>query len=238
MKHRLASCFALLALCQSVQADIFVEYNFNNVPTVGSPNVASCVSPCLEVADLYACCLTQGLQGAGGPDGSAFRTFAGWDKTQYDPSAYFTRDSLYQWPATVSFTFQADSQSIGSLSGFSADVKRPYSYSPDTIMASIFWQDSNGAIQQRNSGAIDISAANSWTTVNFFDTNGTASLPSGLDFAGETFRIELYAWGGDGGALYLDNVTLTGDCAPVPEPSSALLLGVAGLVLFGRRRFR
>ncbi|MEQ1750102.1 MAG: PEP-CTERM sorting domain-containing protein [Prosthecobacter sp.] len=217
-------------------ADIFVEYNFNNVPTVDSPNVPSCLSPCIEASDLSICTLTSGLRSTGGPDDSAFRTFSGWDATPYDSAAYFSRDSLWQWPATVSFTFQVDDQSQGSLTGFSADVKRAYSYSPDTIMASIFWEDNVGVIQQRNSGAIDISGATSWTTINFLDTYGTADLPSGLDFAGENFRVELYASGGTGGALYLDNVTLTGDCAPIPEPSSLIMLGVAGLVFRIRRR--
>jgi hypothetical protein len=227
---------ALLGL--PARADILVSYDFNQLATVNSPNTPSCVSPCIEASDLVACGLTSGLHSAGGFDGSAFRTFSGWDQTQYDPTVYFNRADLFQWPQTVSFTFETAADTVGSFTGFSVDVKRPYSYSPDSLMASIFWEDSNGTVQQRNSGPLDIGGATTWTNVSFLDTFGTASLPSGLDFGGETFRIELYAWGGSGGALYLDNVNLMGDCAPIPEPSTALLLAIAGLVLVTRRRMR
>jgi hypothetical protein len=103
-------------------------------------------------------------------------------------------------------------------------------------MASIFWEDSSGTIQQRHSGAIDISSFTSWANVSFADTFGIAPFPTNLNFADETFHFELYAWGGSG-SLYLDNVTLSGNCAPVPEPGAALLLGVSS-VLFGLRRRR
>jgi hypothetical protein len=61
-------------------------------------------------------------------------------------------------------------------------------------------------------------------------------LPTGIDTSGKQFHIELYAWGQDGGVLYLDNVVLKGVCAPIPEPSGAILIAAAGLALLLRRR--
>ncbi|HYF35039.1 MAG TPA: PEP-CTERM sorting domain-containing protein, partial [Prosthecobacter sp.] len=68
--------------------------------------------------------------------------------------------------------------------------------------------------------------------------NGTAAIPSGLDYTGEDFLVELYAWGGNGGSLHMDNVILSGECAPIPEPGGALLVACAGFVLMLRRRRR
>lgn len=41
---------------------------------------------------------------------------------------------------------------------------------------------------------------------------------------------------GGGHHLFLDNVAVSGDAVTIPEPSSALLLGLGGLALLGRRR--
>ena len=236
MKALLLFSLASAFLAQTAFAATLVKYDFNNVSNVNSPNKPSAFSPCVLPSDLYECCLTPALFTTGGPDGTAFRGYSGWDMTQYDPNVYFNRDALYQWPATLGFTVTPEAQSIGAFTGFNIDLKRADAQSPNTIMASIFWEDAAGTIQQRNSGAIDISSFTSWTNVSFADTFGTAPLPTGVDFGGETFRFELYAWGGSG-SLYLDNVTLSGDCAPVPEPGAALLLGVSG-ILFGLRRRR
>jgi hypothetical protein len=236
MKPLLIVSLAAAVLGQSVFAADLVKYDFNNIQSVGSPNNPSAFCPCVLPTDLYACCLTPDFLTTGGPDGSAFRSYSGWDMTQFDPAVYFNRDELYQWPATLSFTVTPEAQSLGAITGFNVDLKRADAQSPDTIMASIFWEDASGIVQNRNSGAINIAAYTSWTNLSFTDTFGTAPLPTGLDFGGETFRIELYAWGGSG-SLQLDNVTLIGDCAPVPEPAAAILLGVTGM-LFGFRRRR
>jgi opacity protein-like surface antigen len=235
MKSLLLLSLAAAVLGQSASAATLVKYDFNNVPNVNSPNKPSAFSPCVLPSDLYECCLTPALFTTGGPDGSAYRSYSGWDMTQYDPAVYFNRDALYQWPATLSFTVTPEVQSIGAFTGFSLDLKRANAQSPDTIMASIFWEDASGNVQNRNSGAIDISSYTSWTNLSFSAPFGTADLPTGVDFGGETFRVEIYAWGGSG-ALGLDNVTLSGDCAPVPEPGAALLLGVSGLLFTLRRR--
>ncbi len=238
MKILLASLFSAALVCSSAQASILGQFDFNNVATVGSPNDPSCVAPCVELTPLTTCDLIAGLHTAGGPDDSAFRTYSGWDRTQYDALVYLNRSGTWQWPKTLAFEVQVDPNSLGAITGLSVDLKRPYSYSPDSIMASIFWEDDNGTVQQRNSGPVDITGATSWTNVSFDFDQGTAPLPTGVDYSGEQFTIELYAWGGNGGALYLDNVTLTGECAPVPEPGAVLLIATSGLVLLLRRRVR
>lgn len=236
MKTTIICALALLGLSQVGRAGILGVYDFNSTY---SPNGASWVSPCIELCPIDPCgCLVQGLVTSGGADGSAFRTFSGWDQTQYDPSVYFDRADVWQWPKTVAFNATAGSDSLGFISGLSADVQRPNANGPDTIMASIFWKDDLGAVQHRSSGPVSLTSIGDWDTIDFDFVNGTADLPSGLDYAGEQFLVELYAWGGDGGQLYLDNVTLAGQCAPIPEPGGALLVACAGFVLMLRRRRR
>ncbi|MES2507155.1 MAG: hypothetical protein V4599_10645 [Verrucomicrobiota bacterium] len=238
MKTLIVSFATALLLAVSAQASVLGRFDFNHLAGVNAANEASFISPCIDVTDLDACCLNEGLRSSGGPDGSAFRTYSGWDRNQYDSAVYLNRSGLWQWPKTLAFEVQASATSQGAISGLSVDVKRPYAYSPDTIMASIFWEDATGTIQQRNSGPVSIASASGWTTLDFDFANGSAELPSGVEYSGETFNVELYAWGGTGGALYLDNVTLTGDCAPIPEPGGAMLIGMSGLALLLRRRSR
>lgn len=227
-----------LFLAATAHAGVLAKYDFNNLSSVHAANEASFVSPCIQVEELDPCCMTEGLRTVGGPDGSAYRSYAGWDVNQYDPTEYLNRTGTWQWPKTLSAEVQVDDSSLGMLSGVSVDLKRPYSYSPDTIMATIFWKDDAGVVQQRNSGPVDISGATSWTNITFDFVNGSEDLPYGLAYGGETFNVELYAWGGSGGALFLDNVTLTGDCAPIPEPGAALLIGMTGFSFLLRRRLR
>ena len=58
--------------------------------------------------------------------------------------------------------------------------------------------------------------------------------------AGESAMIQIAFSNGTGSGgghhLFLDNVALSGDFVPVPEPSSALLLTLSGFALFARRR--
>jgi hypothetical protein len=110
--------------------------------------------------------------------------------------------------------------------------------SVNSIQASIFWQDCSGAIQHRTSGAVAINNTCLWNDLDFSFHQGSAAFPTGLAANGETYHVELYAWGSRGCTLYLDNVTLNGDCAPIPEPGGALLIGAAGLMLCLRRRHR
>jgi hypothetical protein len=201
----------------------------------------SWVSPCIELCPIGPCeCINQTWYASGGPDGSAFRSFTGWDKTQYDPSVYFDRNDVWQFPHTVAFSATAGDTSQGTIYGLSADIKRPGATSPDTIMASIFWKDDSGTVQYRSSGPIALSGTGAWSTIDFDFVNGigSADIPSGTDYSGEPFLLEFYAWGGNGGALSMDNVILSGECAPIPEPGGALLVACAGFVFMLRRRRR
>ena len=112
-----------------------------------------------------------------------------------------------------------------------------------SVQASIFWQDNLGDIQYVTTGPLGPvadSAVGVWNSSELFFTSGSAALPSGIDAAGRTLHVELYAWGGNGGTVYADNVSLNGSCscAPVPEPGGALLLATSGLVFLVRRRRR
>ncbi len=107
------------------------------------------------------------------------------------------------------------------------------------LQASIFWQDDYGVIQYRTSGPIALTGAvNTWNHLDFNFTSGSAPLPSGPAIANETFHVELYAFGASGSTLYLDNVSLNGECCQVPEPAGALLLGCSGFAFILRRRRR
>lgn len=234
-----------LALAASVfgvaRAENLVVFDFNNIPNAPAPNLPSFVSDCVTVTPLSPCDLRQSLHYFGGPDNSKFRCFAGWDSVQYDPVAYFQRSDLAQWPNTLSFDVTVNPDSFISNPALSLDWMRPNNSSPDYLQASVFWQDVDGIIQHWTSGAVELADTGVWNTLDFDFITGSAPFPEGLDTSGETFHIELYAWGGDGATtnvLYLDNVTVKGDCAPIPEPGSALLLAAAGFVILLRRRLR
>lgn len=233
---------ALLAsglLMQASQAKVIGQYDFNDLFTTGGKAEASYVSPCIELTDLYACCTPRKVYESGGVDNSGYVSFSGWDTNQYENmDQYLNRDALWQWPKTVSFKVEAGATSLGTLSGLSVDLRRPDKTATDSIMAAIFWEDASGVIQQRHSAPVVLTSNNVWETVQFDFAYGSSLFPTGTDYSGETFRIELYAWGQESTELFLDNVTLLGECAPVPEPSSALLLGLAGMTVILRRRFR
>jgi hypothetical protein len=236
MKSSLLCILGLALMSPALHADVLGVYDFNDS---FAPNGPSWVSPCIELGNFHPCpCIIETNFSSGGPDGSAFASFSGWDRTQFDASVYFDRSDTWQWPKTVGFTATAGATSLGFISGLSADLQRPNLNGPDTIMASIFWKDDMGNVQYRSSGPISLTDIGTWSTINFDMVNGTAGLPSGMDYSGENFLVELYAWGGNGGELYLDNVTLEGQCAPIPEPGGALLVACAGFVVMLRRRRR
>ncbi len=237
-KALLSLGFAALTAC-AAQAAPLAAFNFDNP---AAPLDPSYVSPCcVTVTDLYPCCFTQSFYPSGGVGNSGYVGLSGWDKTQYDPTVYMQRDSLYQWPKTVTTELNVASTSTVSNLGLSLDYNRANSGSPSFIQATIFWEDTAGIIQNWSTGPVNLVGQGSWNSLTFNFLGGSAPLPTGLATSGETFLYELYAWGGDGstnGALYLDNVTITGDCAPIPEPGGAILVAAAGFAMLLRRRSR
>ena len=232
-----ASVITSAASAQAIDplANTLALYDFNGLTYFQAPNVPTYCAPCLTVTDLTICNLSQSLHLSGGPDNSKFRCFAGWDKT-YDYS--FARTDLSQASNTLSFDVAVVPGNTIGISGLSLDWARPSVGSVDSIQAAIFWQDSSGAIQYRSSDAMSLVGTGAWNSLDFAFTNGSSAFPTGIAGDGESYHVELYAWGQDGGVLYLDNIALEGQCAPIPEPGGALLIGAAGLLVLMRRRTR
>lgn len=217
-------------------ANVLAFFDFNNVPSASSPNTVTYCAPCINaVTDLSLNGVSQSLHSFGGPDGSKFRCFAGWDKT-YDYS--FIRPDLSQAVDTLAFDMIVDPQATALISSLSLDWKRPSVNSVNSIQASIFWEDSAGNVQYRTSGAVSLANIGSWNHLDMQFNSGSSAFPSNPLGAGETFHVELYAWGAEGSTLYLDNISVNGQCAPIPEPTGALLLGAAGMMMLLRRRNR
>lgn len=216
-------------------ADVLILYDFNQLNNDWDSNIPAYCAPCVYTTDLSLNTLDQGLH-VGGPDGSKFRCFEGWDSAyDYD----FGRTDLFQAVRSLSYDVFVRSNAIADIAGVSLDWKRPGGYSVDSLQASIFWEDSGGAIQYRTSGPIALSGTGTWNSLSLGFTSGSSLLPSGIDTSGKQFHVELYAWGGTGGGtLFLDNVVLNGDCAPIPEPGGAVLIAAAGIAFLLRRRIR
>lgn len=235
MKSLLAALGAVVAGATLAQAQPLLSYDFNNLSSNDDPTIASFCAPCIDPTLLFPCDLTQSFYPAGGPDGTSFRGFSGWDQ---NPNFDLNRSGLWQWPNTVAFDFTFDAASAGTIGSLSLDFLRTSTGSPTSIQAAIFWADGFGDIQHRVSDAASLTSLQSWDSLTLDWDNGSAALPDGVGLAGEDFHVELYAWGGES-ELYIDNLTLDGACAPIPEPGSALLIGAAGLVLLLRhRRFK
>jgi len=226
--------FTSIALANDPFENVLIKYDFNTLSNDWDSNVPDYCAPCVWTTDLSLNTLNQGLH-YGGPDGSKFRSFEGWDSTNnYD----FNRTDLDQAVRTLSYDVFVRTDAIAQIAGVSFDWQRPGASSADSIQASIFWEDSFGAIQHRTSGPVSLTGTGSWSNLSLSFTSGSSPLPTGLDTAGRQFHIELYAFGQNGDALYLDNVVLNGDCAPIPEPGGAVLIAAAGLLLLVRRRIR
>ena len=220
---------------QDPLSNTLVLYDFNKLTYFQAPNVASYCSPCLTATDLFPCNLSQSLHLSGGPDGSKFRCFAGWDQT-YNYS--LARTDLSQASSALAFDVMVASGNSIAISGLSLDWQRPNVGSVDSIQAAIFWQDASGAIQYRNSDVMSLTGTGSWNSLDFAFSSGSTDFPTGLPADGETYHVELYASGQAGGVIYLDNIMLEGQCAPIPEPGGAMLIGAAGLLILMRRRSR
>lgn len=214
--------------------NVLIKYDFNTLAADWDSNVPAYCAPCVWTTDLSLNTLNQGLH-TGGPDGSKFRCFEGWDSA-YDYS--FSRSDLGQEVNTLSYDVFVRTDAIAQITGICFDWQRPGTSSVNSIQASIFWEDPMGNIQYRTSGPVSLSSTGAWNSLGLAFDSGSSALPTGIDTAGGRFHIELYAWGNNGDALYLDNVILKGDCAPIPEPGGAVLIAAAGLLFLLRRRIR
>lgn len=214
--------------------NVLVRYDFNQLKCDWDINAPSFNAPCVCVTDLSLNCLSQGLQ-EGGSDGSKFRSFAGWD-CAYDYS--FARSDFSSAAGTLSYDVYVRADAIASISGVSFDWQRPGSSSVDGIQATIFWEGAGGSIQYCSSGPIALDGTGGWNSRELDFPIDVTPLPTGADTSGKQFHIEFYAWGNNGDALLLDNVALKGMCAPIPEPSGAILIAAAGMALLLRRRIR
>ncbi|MEZ5387129.1 MAG: hypothetical protein R3F13_16600 [Prosthecobacter sp.] len=222
------------ALSGDPLANVLIKYDFNTLNADWDSNVPAYCAPCVWTTDLSLNTLNQGLH-YGGPDGSKFRCFEGWDSTySYDLS----RTDLSQAVRTLSYDVFVRTNSIAEIAGVSFDWQRPGASTADAIQASIFWEGSFGAIQYRTSGPVSLTGTGTWNNLSLSFTSGSSPLPTGLDTSGRQFHIELYAFGQNGDALFLDNVILNGECAPIPEPGGAVLIAAAGLLFLIRRRLR
>lgn len=233
-----AASFSGAASAQVINpyANVLAFYDFNDLTSASSSNTVTYCAPCINAAtDVSLNGLSQSLHFFGGPDGSKFRCFAGWD-TSYDYS--FIRSDLSQEVDTLAFDVIVDPQATALISSLSLDWKRPSINSVDSLQASIFWEDSSGAVQYRTSGPVSLGNIGSWNSLDFQFNAGSSAFPTGASGAGGLYHVELYAWGAQGGTLYLDNISLNGQCAPIPEPAGALLLGAAGMMVLLRRRSR
>lgn len=241
MKKQFLTVLATLALCfpSSIHAaidpyqNVLVLYDFNSLTHDWDSNTPAYCAPCVWTTDLSISSLNQGLH-YGGRDGSKFRCFEGWDSVR-DYS--LTRTDLVQAMSTLSHDLFVRSDAIATITGVSFDWQRPGSTSADSIQASIFWEDSSGAIQYRTSGPVHLSGTGNWNTLDLDFSSGSMALPTGIDTSGKQFHIELYASGRKGDEIFLDNIALKGQCAPIPEPGGAILIAAAGLLFLMRRRY-
>lgn len=215
-------------------ANVLIQYDFNTLTHDWDSNIPAYCAPCVWTTDLSLSNLNQGLH-VGGPDGSKFKCFEGWD-TVYDYS--FVRTDLSPHAGTLSYNVFVRDQMMAEISGLSLDWKRPSSTTADAIQASIFWEDTSGDIQYRTTGPVDLIGTGAWNHLDLDFSSGSSLLPSGTDGSGRQFHVELYAWGQNGDALFLDNIILKGDCAPIPEPGGVVMIAAAALALILRRRGR
>ncbi len=214
--------------------NVLILYDFNALQCDWATSPPSFCAPCVSASDLSLNRLSQGLQD-GGPDGSKFRSFEGWD-CSYDYS--FARTDFSSVAGTLSYDVYVRADAIANISGVSFDWQRPDCSSVDAIQATIFWEGPAGSIQYCSSGPIALDGIGSWNSRELNFPIDVTPLPTGTDTSGKQFHIEFYAWGSNGGALLLDNVALKGICAPIPEPGSAILIAAAGMALLLRRRMR
>ncbi len=236
MKINAILALSFVTLSASVNAEVLVEWNYNNLASGSSPKIASSVSSSVTASTLYSNGLQATLFSSGGVNNSKFTCYDLFDAS-YNYSVT-NRTTLDSFAHTVSFDNLFKEGYTVTFSSVSLDTKRPDSGSPSTIQASIFWKDSAGQVQWATSGALAVGEATDWTHLNLAFTQSSAAFPSGAGLAGQAIHVEVYAAGANNsGAYFVDNVALNGTAtAVIPEPSGALLVGCVGLIVLFRRR--
>ena len=230
----LATAFAVLTA--SANAEVLVEWSYNNLASGSSPRIASSINSNLTASALISSDLQVTLFSSGGTNNSKFTCYDLFDAT-YNYSVA-NRTSLDAYAHTVSFDTSFDLGTTGSFDSITLDAKRPDAGSPSIVQASIFWHDSAGKIQWATSGAVNVGAATDWTHLNLTFNQYSSAFPSDLTSSGMPIHVEVYAAGtGNEGAFFVDNVALNGSVtAAIPEPSGALLVGCIGMIALFRRR--
>lgn len=169
-------------------------------------------------------------------DSSASPTSAGGNGLSGDHANCFSGwSSSYDDKHTLSFTMTFANDAVGAMSGVSFDIANyGGKVDPDRFKllvlrdgVEIFSSDKN-----RISGK--------WQNKSF-DFTSSVSSDNLSSSAGEstTFTFKLGAYGEDvtsSGMIGLDNIHIYGKHTCVPEPSSAAMLGLAGLAVAFRRR--
>lgn len=159
--------------------------------------------------------------GNNGLSGNHADCFSGWS-------------SNYSDDRTLSFEVTYSNSAQGSLSGISFDIGNyGFSSDPDRYRLKVY----------RN-GSLIYQAENSITRNWSSKTHDLASSVSAADLASKagettTFKVTLGAYGPNAtnyGMIAMDNIQILGKHECVPEPSSALLLGLGAMLTAMRRR--
>lgn len=228
------AALASLFIARPASAELLLGYDLNNPPAANYSFDESFTLPGILGDPISAKGLHPTLFSEGGADGSQFLCLDGWDATR-DYS--FARSDLGAHDNTFSFDFTFSSDSMGQVTGVSFDWQRFASNAPNKIQASIFWTDTLGVVQHSSTDVLDLAGVSTWHTADLtFGSLGSVPIPSGPDISGMLFHVELYAWGGSGGPLFVDNVEVQGSVSPVPEPSGVMLVALAGAMLVRARR--
>jgi hypothetical protein len=223
-----------LFLARPASADLLLGYDLNQPPTANYIFNESYSLPGILGEPISAKGLHPTLFSEGGRDGSQFLCLDGWDASG-DYS--FTRADLSAHDNTFSFDFAFSSDYLGQVTGVSFDWQRFAGNAPNKIQASLFWTDPLGTVQHSTTDVLDLVGVNTWNTVDLtFGSLGSVPIPSGPDISGMQFHVELYAWGGNSGPLFVDNVEVQGSISPVPEPGGVVLMALAGVMLVRARR--
>ncbi len=132
--------------------------------------------------------------------------------------------------AYVTFKATASSGKALDLTSLSVDVTKGGNSGPRGFQ---LFYSTDGFVS--NAGLLgSYSKATNEGTDQLF-SNASIDLTSIPDASEVTFRFNQFVPSG-GNSLRYDNVLLNGDVVVVPEPSSSLLVGIAGCALFLRRR--